>query len=83
MTLKKLTIDNYYILNPLSCTINKAKFLPAGCEVAGWSSQIEPVSGTDTDLVTEGMMFWSDILQKGNKRSMCSCHLENKIKRDF
>lgn len=45
------------------------KFLPVGCEAAGWSSQIEPVSGTATDLVTEGIMFWSDILQKGNKKN--------------
>lgn len=35
--------------------------LPVGCE-ADWSSHIEPVSGTDTDLVTGGIMFCSDIL---------------------
>ena len=44
-------------LNPWRYPKGQSKVLPVGCEVVGWSSQIEPVSGTDTDLVTEGMTF--------------------------
>lgn len=51
-------------------TWHTVSILPVGWE-ADWSSHIEPVSGTDTDLVTGGIMFCSDILKCQQKSQHC------------